>query len=332
MSAQKKLTKPNSFHLVKNQDQEFWQKLDYEFFSNFTSEHTRKSYRNDIKQFFLFLREQNFSLKDLNDIERFHIVAYRNSMEEKKLAPKSINRKLSSISSYFDFLAEKNLLQFNPCQSVKRPRQEVQTPTNDLSDEQVYCLLETIDPNSQSGPLHRAILYVLFSTGIRKSELIYLKGKDYKKIKGHKVIDIKAKGGKQLTKVLHPICAKMVDEYLAWMKKQGREVGDNDWLFQPTKNPTQKKSLSELNKPMRPSSIDYILQTYSKKAGIDSRISVHSARATYIGSALESGQSLWKVAQDVGHSSVKTTEEYNKRRRKMEESPAYDLGYFKKSS
>ena len=62
------------------------------------------------------------------------------------------------------------------------------------------------------------------------------------------------------------------------------------------------------------------------------RISAHSARASYIGSALESGIDLWKVAQDVGHSSVKTTELYNKRRSRLEDSPAYDLTFLKKSA
>ena len=72
-------------------------------------------------------------------------------------------------------------------------------------------------------------------------------------------------------------------------------VGD-EYLFTPTKNPLDPR---KLNKPLNPKSVDYILKKYCKKAGIFQRISPHSARATYIGSALENGVELWKISQDV---------------------------------
>ena len=112
------------------------------------------------------------------------------------------------------------------------------------------------------------------------------------------------------------------------MESVGREIGKDEWIFQPTKNPSDPGNLV---RPLAPKSVDYIVSSHCKKAGISHRVSPHSARATYIGSALEAGSDLLTVSQDVGHSSVKTTEEYNKRRRKLKESPAYALKYFKKS-
>lgn len=301
-------------------------KLDYEFFENFTSENTKKSYQLDIDQFVDFLLAFFPKVYAPNDIERFHIVSFRNYLSERKLAPKSINRKLSAISSYLDFLTEKNLLRFNPVQSIKRPRQEVLKPTNDLSDDDVIKILRGIDPNSPSAPLHRAVLFLLFSTGIRKAELINIKVKDYRIINNNRIIDIRAKGGKQLVKVVHPECAEIIDFYMDWAKSVGLDFKPNDWLFRPTKNP-RSQGIDSLNKPLRPSSVDYIVKKACQRAGIDTRISPHSARASYIGSALENGIDLWKISQDVGHSSVKTTEIYNKRRQRLEDSPAYGLGY-----
>ncbi|RLA64333.1 MAG: hypothetical protein DRQ88_03825 [Epsilonproteobacteria bacterium] len=298
-------------------------KLDFEFFKNFESEHTRKSYRSDIRQFIVFFNNQFQGA-----IERVHIVAYRNWLNEKKLAPKTINRKLSSLSSYFDFLVEKGFMDSNPTTSVKRPKQVALSPTLDLSDEQVLDILNSVDDSSVSAKLHRAILYTLFSTGMRKSELINLKLKDYREINGHKVLEIMAKGGKFLQKVLHPECVEVIENYICWMESIGRKIDSDKWIFQPTKNPNDPKKLV---RPLAPKSVDYIISVHCKKAGISERISPHSARATYIGSSLEAGSDLLTVSQDVGHSSVKTTEEYNRRRRKLKESPAYGLKYFKKS-
>jgi len=315
-----KLIKFNSSLLVNEEEAA---KLDYEFFNNFESEHTRKSYRSDIRQFINFFNQDYRA-----PIQRVHIVAYRNYLNDKELAPKTINRKLSSLSSYFDFLVEKGFMEGNPVTSVKRPKQVPLSPTLDLSDEQVSDILGSVDASSKSSRLHRAILYTLFSTGMRKSELINLKLKDYREINGHKVLEIMAKGGKFLQKVLHPECILVLEHYLSWMDSIGRKLEDDEWLFQPTKNPNDPGNLA---RPLAPKSIDYIVSSHCKKAGISERISPHSARATYIGSSLESGADLLTVSQDVGHSSVKTTEEYNKRRRKLKESPAYGLKYFKKS-
>jgi len=301
-------------------------KLDYEFFKNFESEHTRISYRNDIGQFLSFLKNY---FPNSDRFERLHLVAFRNFLQENNLAPKTIGRKLSALSSYFDFLVEKALIDFNPATSIRRPRQEVISPTNDLSDEKIGELLKSVDPKAPSAPLHKAILFTLFYTGIRKSELTNLKLSDLKIINEHKILEIRAKGGKFLQKVLHPECYEAIKEYLSWMELQDRAVGLDDWLFQPTKNP---KKPGLLARRLSPKSIDYIVNIHCRKCGINERISPHSARASYIGSSLDAGADLLTVSQDVGHSSVKTTEIYNKRRKALKESPAYLLKFFKKSS
>lgn len=318
--------KKNNELTVLNVLEKSGRKLDYEFFKNFESEHTRISYRNDIGQFLLFLKNY---FPQGEQFERLHLVAFRNFLQEKNLAPKTIGRKLSALSSYFDFLVEKGMIDFNPATSVKRPRQEVVSPTNDLSDNQIGELLNSVDPEAPSAPLHKAILFTLFYTGIRKSELINLRLKDLKIIDNHKILEIRAKGGKFLQKVLHPECYEAICDYLNWMKGLDREILPEDPIFQPTKNP---KDPLLLNRHLTAKSIDYIIDIHCKKCGISERISPHSARASYIGSSLEAGADLLTVSQDVGHSSVKTTEIYNKRRKALKESPAYLLRYFKKSA
>ncbi len=301
-------------------------KLEYEFFSNFESLHTRKSYRIDITQFFDFLKENFSEVSSYAEVERVHVVAFRNWLTDNSLAPKSINRKIAANSSFFDFLIEKSMIQFNPCSSIKRPRQEVIQPTNDLSDEQIGELLSLIDGLKGPGLLHKAVIYTLFTTGIRKAELINLRRKNFSTRDSHYIIEVRAKGGKQLTKVVHPKCAEVILEYINYLESSGEKVHAEDWIFRPSKNPLEP---THIIKPLNPKSVDYIIKTWCKKAGIHHRISPHSARASYIGSALDSGIDLYKVSKDVGHASVKTTEEYNKRRQKMEDSPVFGLGFLK---
>lgn len=322
--------KKQSFDLkLAQQRNSFNAELEYEFFHNFESPHTRKSYRIDISQFFEFLRDNFTLISGYAEIKRVHLVAYRNWLTDSNLAPKSINRKMAANSSFLDFLVEKGLIPFNPCTSIKRPRQDVLKPTNDVSDEQIRKLLELVDEQTGPGLLHRAVLYTLFTTGIRKAELINLRLKNFFIKDGFYLIEIRAKGGKQLTKVIHPKCAEVINEYLDYLKSTGETLHSEDWIFRPSKNPLEP---GHITKPLNPKSVDYIIKSWCVKAGIAQRISPHSARASYIGSALESGMDLYKISRDVGHASVKTTEEYNKRRLKHSESPVFGLGFMKKDS
>jgi integrase/recombinase XerD len=320
------LARKNNGSLKLQNHASFNYKLEYEFFSNFESLHTRKSYRIDITQFFEFLKENFTEVHGYTQVERVHVVAFRNWLTDNNLAPKSINRKIAANSSFFDFLIEKSMIQFNPCSSIKRPRQEVIQPTNDLSDEQIGNLLSLIDDLKGPGLLHKAVIYTLFTTGIRKAELINLRRKHFSIRDSHYIIEVRAKGGKQLTKVVHPKCAEVILEYINYLESSGEKVHGEDWIFRPSKNPLEP---AHIIKPLNPKSVDYIIKSWCKKAGIHHRISPHSARASYIGSALDSGIDLYKVSKDVGHASVKTTEEYNKRRQKMEDSPVFGLGFLK---
>lgn len=318
--------KNDSYLKLQQQQASFNFKLEYEFFSNFESAHTRKSYRIDITQFFEFLKDNFKEVSNYTEVERVHVVAFRNWLSDNNLAPKTINRKIAANSSFFDFLIEKSIIQFNPCSSIKRPKQEVVQPTNDLSDEQISDLLSLIDDLKGPGLLHKAIIYTLFTTGIRKAELINLRRKNFFIRDSHYMIDVRAKGGKHLTKVVHPKCAEVILEYISYLESLGEPVHNEDWIFRPSKNPLEP---AHIIKPLNPKSIDYIVKTWCKKAGIHHRISPHSARASYIGSALDAGIALYKISKDVGHASVKTTEEYNKRRQKMEDSPVFGLGFLK---
>lgn len=308
--------------------------LDEEFFGNFTSTHTRKSYRRDLNQFFLFCH-QSYGIDDVKLIKRHHVIRFRNWLSEigghdgDGQAPKSIARKLAALSSYFDFLTEKSVLNGNPASSVKRPRREVKHPTQALSRQQVLDILGVIDETTLAGSMHLALLTMFFTTGLRKSEILYLKFKDFKWINQHPLVEFRGKGGKLGQKVLNTQCLEALENYLESTKENGREHAPEDWLFRPTKNPSDPKNL---NKPLNPKTINEILEKYRKKIGLNFKISPHSARATFISELLDQGVDIYQVAREVNHSSVTTTQEYDKRRKNLDESPVHQLNYQRKVS
>jgi len=305
--------------------------VDTEFLQNFNSIHTRKSYQQDLEQFADFLKLKYPLVFTFSQVSRQEVIDYKNFLIEvggkdgTPLAPKSVARKLASLSSYFDYLIEhKNLMELNPCSSVKRPRLEVVKPTMALTKDQVQSLFDAIDDNKASGKLHKALIVTLFTTGLRKSEILNLKFKSYRDINYQKVFEYLGKGGKIRMKAIHPLAIRSIEDYLAWMKEQDRGHEPEDWFFQPTRNPSNPKNL---NKSINPRTVNEILRTYSLKTGINFSVSPHSARATFITVLLDQGIPISDVAKEVSHESIKTTQIYDKRRQKLENSLVYKISY-----
>lgn len=292
--------------------------VDPDFLNNYQAHHTRTSYLNDLNQFVTFMQDKYSTLNSWTVITRQHIIAFRNFLQECEgrfhpdLAPKTIGRKLAAISSYFDFAIEKyGVPEINPTSSVKRPRRQSREPTEHLNRQEITDLLRAVDDESAMvRPLHRALIVTLFLTGLRKSEVIGLKRQDYLLREGQACLRVKAKGSKYLWKALHPEALVAIDEYLEWMKGVGREHSPQDWLFQPTIN---RVDPSNLDKALNPRTLNRIMDKYAKKAGLLTSVSPHSARASFITQLLEQGVEISAVAKEVGHASVLTTQEYDRR-------------------
>ena len=298
-------------------------KIDSEFLNDFNSELTRATYKQALVAFFDFVNERFPEVEDFNDIDRGMVVEYKNFIAEAggldgaRMAPNTITKHLAAISSYFNFLMNKDLVNSNPAATVKRPRREVVRPTKAISFDEVEALFESVDRGSSSGPLHLALLATLWLTGLRKSEVLNLKRRDYYKENGDVVIQYMGKGGKFRRKLVHPRLEEIIDDYLFWMKNKGREHNGEDWLFQPNKNP---KNPSLLDRPLNPRTLNRIVEKYSKKIGVSFNVSPHSARATFISLLLEAEVPIADVAKEVSHSSIKTTQEYDKRRSNLKKS------------
>src|SRR5246500_1063649 len=162
-----------------------------EWLANITNAKTRRAYKNDVREFIAYAGLQDYA--ELRSIARAHIIGWRGDMERRQLEPASIRRKLSALSSLFDYLCDRNAVAGNPVDGVKRPMansNEGSTPA--LGDRQAKQLLEAPPDNTRKGVRDRAILAALLYHGMRREELCGLRVKDLHSRQG--VLHFRIKG------------------------------------------------------------------------------------------------------------------------------------------
>lgn len=271
---------------------------------------TGRSYYQDLKAFFAFTNEYfntprvDGSKVHFEDIKRVHVVKYKNFLETeptkktgKPFAPNSINRKISSISSFYQFLLQRELVEKNPVEFCIRPKRICVRETEAFTDREMKHLVELV--LEKGSPLHKAIILTMFTTGMRNAEVRNIKLVDIQVHEGIKVLRYVGKGQKLNQVPLHPATAHYVDEYIAAMARKGRAIGGEDYLFQPAKNST-----GPLKKKLSHTALSYIVKKWAKRVNPSKRITPHSARATFISSLLDSGEDIYSVAMSVGHADV----------------------------
>src|SRR6202035_1134776 len=191
-----------------------------EWLANIPNAKTRRAYKVDVTEFITFT-----NLKDhcaLRTVTRAHVIAWRKEMEARSLAPTSIRRKLSALSSLFDYLCERNAVLGNPVDGVKRPASnnyEGSTPA--LGDAQVRRLLEAPAPDTLKGVRDRAILATLLYHGIRREELCLLRLRDIHSRQGVMHFRIKGKRDKIRFVPVHAMALRLIGEYLEMGKHGG---------------------------------------------------------------------------------------------------------------
>jgi integrase/recombinase XerD len=327
-------TEPGSRLLTKAEFQGLAQvPPEIEWFANIQNERTRRAYQNDLRDFLAFVGIEK--PEEFRQVTRAHVIAWRNDLNRRQLSPSTIRRRLSALTSIFDYLCEKNSIQINPVHGVERPKESVnegKTPT--LSVDQAKRLLEAPPENTLKGKRDRAILATLLYHGLRREELCSLHVKDLRMRRGMAHFEIHGKGDKIRFIPIHPKVIVLILEYfiaLELFPKGGKmddlvSVKEKDSpLFRPMKN----NSTGDLGKSISPDAVyRLIVIHYARKAGIHfDGLSPHALRATAATTALEKGSDIAKVQDWLGHANVSTTRLYDKRQSRPEESPTFKVEY-----
>lgn len=253
------------------------------------SNETIKNYAYDLKEFFKVLPKE--STEDMLQVDISDFVKIQ---LKKGLAISTILRRISSTNSFYLFLEKENLIPF-VVKKFEKPRGIKRLPKT-ISIEEVEDLLEMPDLSKYEGFRDRTMLELMYSSGLRVSELLSLKIKQINFEKG--IVDIIGKGNKQ-RKV--PIGEYAID----FVKKYIEEIRIH--------NPGKKSDYLFLNRYGKPLSRQYFflqIKKYAKEAGIDEDISPHTLRHCFATHMLENGAELRALQEMLGHSNLSTTQIY----------------------
>ena len=281
-----------------------------EWWANFPNAKTRRAYQNDIRDFMTFAGVAG--VDELGTLTRAHVIAWRQALVRRDLTSATIRRKLSALSSLYDYLCEKHRANLNPVDGVKRPATssgEGATPI--ISNEEARNVFDRVDPTTLKGKRDRAILAVLLYHALRCDELCRLTVEDRQQRGG--VFHFKIHGKRSKIRYV-PIEAKaqrFIEEYL---EEAGHTTGP---LFRPIQN---NAGGGELARALNSSSINRLTHRYLG-------VGPHALRATAATNALDNEADIKKVQEMLGHSSIATTRIYDRRHTKPEDSPVFRIKY-----
>ncbi|WP_028323734.1 tyrosine recombinase XerC [Desulfatirhabdium butyrativorans] len=265
------------------------------------SAHTIRAYRNDIEQFFesvaqmLGLSEERIDID--NDIDPLVIRGYLAGLYDHH-RKSSIGRKISAVRSFFRFLVRRGLVRKNPAEHVATPKAEKPIPVF-LPVDDMFRLLDGIDTGSLPGLRDKAMLEVLYSTGIRVSELTGMNEQDLDDRQG--LIRIRGKGSKER---IVPVGKRAIEAVRAYRKalEETRDL--------PSKPDEPAVFLGNRGKRISPRTVYRILEGWIRTCGIPFRISPHKIRHSFATHMLDAGAGLRSVQEMLGHQSLSTTQKY----------------------
>lgn len=236
--------------------------------------------------------EQKLRATDTEQIKSF--LAFLATQDYSK---STVARKLATLRSFYKFCMRRGYVQNHPLATIRTPKQEKRLPKF-LELDQITKLLSTPDDNTLLGARDRAMLEVLFSTGVRVSELVDLNFADIE-FEGQ-TIRVKGKGKKQRTAPIGPTAIAAIRKYVELRRADARSAGfDQNALF-----------VNKHGQRLSTRSVRRKLDKYLAEAGLDPSISPHTLRHSFATHMLNNGADLRSVQELLGHQSLSTTQVY----------------------
>lgn len=258
-----------------------------------TSRNTELSYQRDLLKFEKFLHEIN--VFEISNITEEILVSYVHNLEENNFATATISRSVASIKAFFHYLLKENLIKEDIAEALHAPKIEKKTPEI-MTMEEVSSLLDQPNGNTPKDIRDKAMLELLYATGIRVSELISLKVEDVNLKMGFIVCKDKKK------ERLIPFGNKAKNALFKYLQN-ARDImmkeNDSDILF-----------VNCSGQPMSRQGFWKLIKFYTKKAGIDAEITPHTLRHSFAAHLVENGADLRSVQEMLGHSDISTTQIY----------------------
>ncbi|HEY2649487.1 MAG TPA: tyrosine-type recombinase/integrase [Puia sp.] len=272
--------------------------IDYLKFEKRYSIHTVRAYRDDLGQFFTYL-DSNFGETPLRSVNTPFIRSWLASLKEQKITSKSINRKISTLKSFFKFQLRTGLLEKSPMTGVITPKSGKRLPVY-VEEKDMQTLTEQIDfPDSWQGRTERLLIRIFYNTGVRLTELVTLKNGQVDE--SGATIRVVGKGNKER---IIPISTSLLDEIRLYQREKQSLPACH------YKESADTLLVSELGKAL------YVKYAYlavrkwlSRVTTIDKK-SPHVLRHSFATHLMNHGADLNSVKELLGHSSLAATQLY----------------------
>jgi integrase/recombinase XerD len=262
------------------------------------AQNTILAYGRDLKKFAAFLRKRQ-KLR-LEDVDREDVVDFLSSLYKEKLDSRSVARYLVSLRGLYKFALMEEMIRVDPTENLESPKVRSSLPTY-LRVDEVNKLLQAPDLNTSFGLRDRAMLEVLYSTGLRVSELLNLRISD---------IDVRigcvrcvGKGDKERLVPIGRKAIEAVEQYLATGRPQ---------FAKPSSPPphNQVLFLTRVGRRLSRVGIWKIIHDYGTRLGLRGRLTPHKLRHSFATHLLEGGADLRSVQLMLGHAEISTTQIY----------------------
>lgn len=259
-----------------------------------TSVNTEVSYARDLRKMSEYLAAQG--VVDLNAVTATNLNSYVLFLEKEGMKPSTISRNIASMKAFYHYLEKERRMVNDPSGLLKAPKIEKKMPTI-LSTEEVTRLLEQPGGNSPKELRDKAMLELLYATGIRVSELISLRIKDVNlQMEYVSCTD----GHKERIIPFGKVARDALQSYLQNGRGRLMEEDSCEWLF--TNCSGQAMSRQGFWK---------LIKSYGKKAGIQAEITPHTLRHSFAAHLVSNGADLKSVQEMLGHSDISTTQIYS---------------------
>ena len=257
------------------------------------SQNTIEAYRNDLRWLINFLQANGLNVLD---VKLEHLEQFSGTLHEHLISPRSQARILSGLRSFYKYLLLDGYIEADPTELLVSPHVRNHLP-DVLSTEEVDLLEASIDLSKPEGQRNKAIIEVLFSCGLRVSELVNLKLSDL--FIEEKYVRVMGKGSKER---LVPISTKAIKELQYWFRDRNLmniQPGEQDYVF-----------LNRRGAHLTRTMILIMIKQQAVLAGIKKTISPHTLRHSFATSLLEGGADLRAIQVMLGHEDIGTTEIY----------------------
>lgn len=259
------------------------------------SRNTIEAYKNDLSQFARFLQEQ--SIDDWKQVTRDSLTDFIFDMKAREYSSSTVARKIAAVRAFLHFLVSESILMDDPTENLDSPSVTKRLP-RPISPEDIESLLAA--PNSEQGARgirDRALLELLYATGMRVTEVVSLEVDDVNLASS--TVRCLGKGSKERIIPIYSQAARALDEYL--------EKGRSDLIKDP-----EEKALfvNHRGERLTRQGLWLIIKRYVKQVGISDLVTPHTLRHSFATHMLNGGADLRNVQKLLGHANISTTQVY----------------------